>query len=95
MRVDAEHTRERSAWRRRRDRRAGHAGAAAEVDDHAAIGRDARARATMCWTSRKWIGTVIQRERRALAGAVERLVIGERGFAPLDIRRRQRPQARA
>ena len=32
------------------------------------------------------------RKRRALAGAVERLVIGERRLAALDVGRRQRPQ---
>ena len=35
---------------------------------------------------------VIQGERGALAGAIERLVLGERGLAALDIGRRQRPQ---
>jgi hypothetical protein len=37
-------------------------------------------------------GTVIHRKRRALAGAVECPVIGERGFAAFDVRGRQRPQ---
>jgi hypothetical protein len=36
--------------------------------------------------------TVVERERRALAVAFERLVLGERGFTPLDIRRRQRAE---
>ena len=37
-------------------------------------------------------GTVVERERGALAGAVERAAIRESGLAPLDVGRRERAQ---
>jgi hypothetical protein len=89
VRVDAHHL-ERRRYRCRH-RRAGDAGAAAEVDHVAAIGRGTQL-ADDVLHQQEMDGTVIHGKRRALAGAVERLVTGQRGVAAFDIRRRQRPQ---
>ena len=74
-----------------RDRRAGDAGAAAQIDDRAAARSDAELLDDVL-DEQEVERTVIEGECGALAGAVERLVIGERRLAPLDIGRRQRPQ---
>jgi len=73
------------------DSRARDAGAAAEIDDGTRAERDADCLDDVL-DEKKVQGTVVHRKRGALAGAIEGFVIGQGGFAPLDIRRRQRPQ---
>ena len=89
MRVDPQHAERRSG--RGGNRRAGDAGAATQIDDQAA-GRNHADVLQDVLDEQEVDGTVRHRKRRALAGAVECPVIGERGLAALDVRGRQRPQ---
>ena len=89
MRIEAEHAQRRRG--RRRNRRTGDAGAAAQIDDGARGEREADFLDDVLH-EQEMERTVVERKGGALAGAIERLVVRERGFAPLDVRRRQRPQ---
>ena len=91
MRVDAKNMESSPRWSRRRNRRAGDAGSTSEIHDRPALRRRIQL-ADDVLHEQKVDGSVIQCKRGALAGAVERLAIGQRGLTPLDVGRRQRPQ---